>query len=47
MIVATSLFAQLNPNEGTMIRLLGCALQAVLLGGLFLIETRRGQATHH
>jgi O-antigen/teichoic acid export membrane protein len=47
MIVATSLFAQLNPNEGTMIRLLGCALQAVLLGGLFLIETRRGLATHH
>jgi O-antigen/teichoic acid export membrane protein len=47
MMVATLLFTQLNPNEGTMIRLLGCALQAVLLGGLFLIETRRGLATHH
>ena len=40
MIVATSLFAQLTPNEGTMIRLLGCALQAILLGTFFLIETR-------
>jgi len=47
MIVATSLFTQLNPNQGTMIRLLGCALQAVLLGVLFLIETRRSAATHH
>jgi O-antigen/teichoic acid export membrane protein len=47
MIVATSLFTQLSPNEGTMIRLLGCALQAVILGILFLIETRRSLATHH
>jgi O-antigen/teichoic acid export membrane protein len=41
MIVATSLFTQLRPNEGTMIRLLGCVLQAGFLGTLFLIETRR------
>jgi O-antigen/teichoic acid export membrane protein len=41
MIVATSMFTQLRPNEGTMIRLLGCALQAGLLATLFLIETRR------
>ena len=47
MIVATSLFTQLDPNQGTMIRLLGCALQAVLLGILFLIETRRSAAAHH
>jgi len=47
MIVATSLFTRLNPNEGTMIRLLGCALQAALLGVLFLIETRRSAAAHH
>jgi O-antigen/teichoic acid export membrane protein len=47
MIVATSLFTQLNPNEGTTIRLLGCALQAVLLAVFFLIETRRSSATHH
>jgi hypothetical protein len=47
MIVATSLFSQLNPNEGTIIRLLGCALQAVLLGALFLIETRRSAAAHN
>jgi O-antigen/teichoic acid export membrane protein len=40
MIVATSMFEQLTPNQGTMIRLLGCALQAVFLGALFLIETR-------
>jgi O-antigen/teichoic acid export membrane protein len=40
MIVATSVFEQLTPNQGTMIRLLGCALQAVLLGVLFLVETR-------
>jgi hypothetical protein len=40
MIVATSMFSQLDPNQGTMIRLLGCALQAVLLGTLFLIESR-------
>ena len=47
MVVATSLFTQLNPNEGTTIRLLGCALQAVLLAALFLIETRRGVAADH
>jgi O-antigen/teichoic acid export membrane protein len=41
MIVATSMFNQLDPNEGTMIRLLGCALQAVFLAVFFLIETRR------
>jgi O-antigen/teichoic acid export membrane protein len=40
MIVATSLFTQLDPDQGTTIRLLGCALQAVLLCGFFLIETR-------
>jgi hypothetical protein len=40
MIVATSMFTQLSPNEGTLIRLLGCALQATFLGALFLIETR-------
>jgi O-antigen/teichoic acid export membrane protein len=44
MIIATSMFSQLHPNEGTMIRLLGCALQAVFLGMFFLIETRRGAA---
>jgi O-antigen/teichoic acid export membrane protein len=47
MIVATSLFTQLDPNQGTTIRLLGCALQAVLLAVFFLIETRRSQAAHH
>ena len=47
MILATSLFTQLSPNQGTMIRLLGCALQAVILGILFLIETRRSLATPH
>jgi O-antigen/teichoic acid export membrane protein len=47
MIIATSLFTQLNPNQGTTIRLLGCALQAVLLGVLFLIETRRGLGARH
>jgi O-antigen/teichoic acid export membrane protein len=44
MIVATSLYGQLHPNEGTMIRLLGCALQAVFLAALFLIETRGAAA---
>jgi O-antigen/teichoic acid export membrane protein len=43
MIVATSMFTQLRPNEGTMIRLLGCALQAGLVTALFLIETRRSR----
>jgi hypothetical protein len=44
MILATSMFSQLHPNEGTMIRLFGCALQAAFLGALFLIETRRQAA---
>jgi O-antigen/teichoic acid export membrane protein len=44
MIIATSLFDQLTPNQGTMIRLLGCALQAAFLGALFLIETRARSA---
>jgi O-antigen/teichoic acid export membrane protein len=44
MIMATSMFKQLHPNEGTMIRLLGCALQAIVLGAFFLIETRRKAA---
>jgi O-antigen/teichoic acid export membrane protein len=39
MIIATLFFEQLNPNQGTSIRLLGCALQAVVLTGLFLRET--------
>jgi len=47
MIAGTSLFTQLSPNQGTTIRLLGCALQAVLLAVLFLIETRRSAAAHH
>jgi O-antigen/teichoic acid export membrane protein len=47
MIVATSLFTQLNPNEATAIRLLGCALQAAILGVLFLVETRQRLAAHH
>jgi hypothetical protein len=41
MIIATSLVTQLHPAEGTMIRLMGCALQAAFLAVLFLIETRR------
>jgi O-antigen/teichoic acid export membrane protein len=40
MIVATSMFDQLSPNQGTTIRLLGCALQAIFLGTFFLLETR-------
>jgi O-antigen/teichoic acid export membrane protein len=47
MIAATSWFTQLNPNEGTTIRLLGCALQAAILGVLFLVETRRRLTAHH
>jgi O-antigen/teichoic acid export membrane protein len=43
MILATLLFAQLDPNQGTTIRLLGCALQGVILAALFLLETRRGR----
>jgi hypothetical protein len=44
MIVATSVVADLTPNQGTVIRLLGCALQGILLTGMFLIETRRRAA---
>jgi O-antigen/teichoic acid export membrane protein len=40
MIVATATYAQLTPNQGTTIRLLGCALQGVLLAALFFVETR-------
>jgi O-antigen/teichoic acid export membrane protein len=43
MIIATSMFTQLNPNQGTMIRLVGCALQAAFLVSFFLFETRRNQ----
>jgi O-antigen/teichoic acid export membrane protein len=43
MIVATATYAQLSPNEGTTIRLLGCALQALLLATMFFIETRRAK----
>ena len=46
MILATLFFTQLDPNQGTTIRLLGCALQAVILAALFLVETRRGQVAH-
>jgi len=42
MIVATSLCTHLSPNEGTLIRLLGCAIQGALLAGMFLLETRPG-----
>ena len=41
MIVATAWYTQLSPNQGTTIRLLGCALQGLLLAGMFLFETRR------
>jgi O-antigen/teichoic acid export membrane protein len=41
MIIATSMFTQLHPNEGTTIRLLGCVLQAAFLAVFFLVETRR------
>jgi O-antigen/teichoic acid export membrane protein len=41
MIVATLLFTQLDPNQGTIIRLLGCALQAVILAAVFFLETRQ------
>jgi O-antigen/teichoic acid export membrane protein len=47
MILATGFFSQLNPNQGTTIRLLGCALQAALLGVLFLIETRQSPQADH
>ena len=41
MIVATATYAQLTPNQGTTIRLLGCALQGLVLAAMFFIETRR------
>lgn len=43
MIVATATYAQLTPNQGTTIRLLGCALQGLLLASMFLFETRRAK----
>jgi hypothetical protein len=43
MIVATATYAQLTPNQGTTIRLLGCALQALLLASMFFVETRRAR----
>jgi len=43
MIIATSTYAQLSPNQGTTIRLLGCALQALLLAAMFFAETRRAK----
>jgi O-antigen/teichoic acid export membrane protein len=44
MIAATSLFDQLHPNAGTIIRLLGCILQAALLALFFTIESRTRRA---
>jgi O-antigen/teichoic acid export membrane protein len=41
MIVATATYAQLTPNQGTTIRLLGCVLQGLLLAAMFFLETRR------
>ena len=41
MILATSSYMQLDPNQGTTIRLIGCALQTLLLLAFFLAETRR------
>lgn len=43
MIVATATYAQLTPNQGTTIRLLGCVLQGLLLASMFFIQTRRAQ----
>jgi len=43
MIVATATYSQLTPNQGTTIRLLGCALQGVLLAAMFFLETRRAK----
>jgi hypothetical protein len=43
MIVATATYTQLTPNQGTTIRLLGCALQALLLATMFFVETRRAK----
>ena len=41
MIAATATYVQLTPNQGTTIRLLGCALQGLVLAAMFFIETRR------
>jgi hypothetical protein len=41
MIIATASYAELSPNQGTTIRLLGCALQSFILAAMFFIETRR------
>jgi O-antigen/teichoic acid export membrane protein len=38
MIVATTLLLKISPNGGTVIRLIGCAIQAVFLGGFFLLD---------
>lgn len=43
MIIATATYAQLTPNQGTVIRLLGCALQGLLLASMFFVETRRAR----
>jgi O-antigen/teichoic acid export membrane protein len=43
MIVATATFVQLTPNQGTTIRLLGCALQGLLLAVMFFVATRRAK----
>jgi O-antigen/teichoic acid export membrane protein len=40
MIIALSLLHHVTPNIGTGVRLVGCALQAAILGGFFLIEYR-------
>jgi O-antigen/teichoic acid export membrane protein len=41
MIVATSMATHLTPNQGTIVRLVGLALQGTLLAGMFLVETRQ------
>ncbi|HEY2463780.1 MAG TPA: hypothetical protein VGI32_06950 [Steroidobacteraceae bacterium] len=41
MIAATATYAQLTPNQGTIIRLLGCVLQGLLLAAMFFVATRR------
>jgi hypothetical protein len=41
MIIATASYAELSPNQGTTIRLMGCALQSLILAAMFFIETRR------
>ncbi len=43
MIIATATYGQLTPNQGTTIRLLGCALQGLLLASLFFVETRHAK----